>query len=213
MTSLNFTTFDSPNSLVLISKNFPFRDYESYVSLSFTITPLLSSTVIHPSNPYKIHIHATTLTQVLLQKYIREREREREMASWVVIFVLVLAFVHATAARNVPSDDVDLDSNNAVPNEEQVLHASAPAADSPSSTGLKDKKNFIYGGVGGFAGMGGYAGIIGGLPVIGGLGGIGKYGGVGGVGGIGGATGLGTGGAGGVGGAAGGAGGSTLPSP
>jgi len=129
------------------------------------------------------------------------------MASWVVIFMLVLAFVHATAARNVPSD-VDLDSNNVVPNEEQVLHASAPAADSPaSSTGLKDKKNFIYGGVGGFAGMGGYAGIIGGLPVIGGLGGIGKYGGVGG------ATGLGTGGLGGVGGAAGGAGGSTLPSP
>ncbi|KAL9386589.1 hypothetical protein Peur_019713 [Populus x canadensis] len=128
------------------------------------------------------------------------------MASWVVIFVLVLAFVHATAARNVPSD-ADLDSNNVVPNEEQVLHASAPAADSPSSTGLKDKKNFIYGGVGGFAGMGGYAGIIGGLPVIGGLGGIGKYGGVGG---IGGATGLGTGGLGGAGGAA---GGSTLPSP
>ncbi|XP_061982163.1 glycine-rich protein 23-like [Populus nigra] len=134
------------------------------------------------------------------------------MASWVVIFVLVLAFVHATAARNVPSD-ADLDSNNVVPNEEQVLHASAPAADSPSSTGLKDKKNFIYGGVGGFAGMGGYAGIIGGLPVIGGLGGIGKYGGVGGVGGAGGATGLGTGGLGGAGGAAGGAGGSTLPSP
>ncbi|KAJ6934211.1 hypothetical protein NC651_009301 [Populus alba x Populus x berolinensis] len=131
------------------------------------------------------------------------------MASWVVIFVLVLAFVHATAARNVPNN-ADLDSNNVVPNEEQVLHASAPAADSPSSTGLKDKKNFIYGGVGGFAGMGGYAGIIGGLPVIGGLGGIGKYGGVGGIGGV---AGLGTGGLGGVGGAAGGAGGSTLPSP
>ncbi|KAL3599456.1 hypothetical protein D5086_007374 [Populus alba] len=131
------------------------------------------------------------------------------MASWAVIFVLVLAFVHATAARNVPSD-ADLDSNNVVPNEEQVLHASAPTSDSPSSTGLKDKKNFIYGGVGGFAGMGGYAGIIGGLPVIGGLGGIGKYGGVGGIGGV---AGLGTGGLGGVGGAAGGAGGSTLPSP
>ncbi|KAJ7004718.1 hypothetical protein NC653_009534 [Populus alba x Populus x berolinensis] len=88
------------------------------------------------------------------------------MASWAVIFVLVLAFVHATAARNVPT---------------------APC--------LKDKKNFIYGGVGGFAGMGGYAGIIGGLPVIGGLGGIGKYGGVGGIGGV---AGLGTGGLGGV---------------
>ncbi|XP_011012229.1 PREDICTED: elastin-like [Populus euphratica] len=131
------------------------------------------------------------------------------MASWVVIFVIVLAFVHASA-RTVPSD-ADLDSNNAVPSEEQVLHASAPMAESPSSTGLKDKKNFIYGGVGGFAGMGGYAGIIGGLPIIGGLGGLGNYGGVGGVGGIGGVTG--TGGLGGLGGLGGGAGGSTPPLP
>ncbi|KAJ6307621.1 hypothetical protein OIU76_017420 [Salix suchowensis] len=134
------------------------------------------------------------------------------MASRVVIFVIVLAFVHATA-RNVPSD-ADLDSNNVVPNEEQALHASAPLmAESPSSTGLQDKKNFVYGGVGGFAGMGGYAGFIGGLPTIGGLGGTGKYGGIGGAGGIGGVAGLGTGGLGGLGGAGGGAGGSTVPSP
>ncbi|KAJ6702253.1 GLYCINE-RICH PROTEIN [Salix koriyanagi] len=127
------------------------------------------------------------------------------MASRVVIFVIVLAFVHATA-RNVPSD-ADLDSNNVVPNEEQALHASAPLmAESPSTTGLQDKKNFVYGGVG-------YAGFIGGLPTIGGLGGTGKYGGIGGAGGIGGVAGLGTGGLGGLGGAGGGAGGSTVPSP
>jgi hypothetical protein len=144
-----------------------------------------------------------------LKYYFHRREKERrEMASWVVIFVIVLAFVHASA-RNVPSD-ADLDSNDVVPNEEQVLHASAPMAESPSSTGLKDKKNFIYGGVGGFAGMGGYAGIIGGLPIIGGLG---KNGGIGGAGGIGGVTGPGTGGLGGLGGAGGGAGGSTPPLP
>ncbi|KAG6791301.1 hypothetical protein POTOM_000417 [Populus tomentosa] len=126
--------------------------------------------------------------------------------------VMSHSFVHASA-RNVPSD-ADLDSNNIVPNEEQVLHASPPMAESPSSTGLKDKKNFLYGGVGGFAGMGGYAGIIGGLPIIGGLGGLGKYGGIGGgVGGIGGVTGPGTGGLGGLGGAGGGAGGSTPPLP
>ncbi|KAF9688939.1 hypothetical protein SADUNF_Sadunf01G0040100 [Salix dunnii] len=143
------------------------------------------------------------------------------MASWVVIFVTVLAFVHASTARNVPSD-ADLDSNNVEPNEEQPVHASAPImAESPSSTGIQDKKNFIYGGgVGGFVGMGGYAGIIGGLPTIGGLGGIGKYGGIGGAGGIGkyggigGAGGIGgVAGLGGLGGAGGGVGGSTLPSP
>ncbi|KAJ6428340.1 hypothetical protein OIU84_023714 [Salix udensis] len=135
------------------------------------------------------------------------------MASRVVIFVIVLAFVHATA-RNVPSD-ADLDSSNVVPNEEQALHAGAPLmAESPGTTGLQDKKNFVYGGVGGFAGIGGYAGFIGGLPTIGGLGGTGKYGGIGGAGGIGGVAGLGTGGLGGLGGAGGGAaGGSTLPSP
>uniref|UniRef100_A0A6N2M6C8 Glycine-rich protein n=1 Tax=Salix viminalis TaxID=40686 RepID=A0A6N2M6C8_SALVM len=136
------------------------------------------------------------------------------MASRVVIFVIVLAFVHATA-RNVPSDADHLDSSNVVPNEEQALHAGAPLmAESPSTTGLdQDKKNFVYGGVGGFAGIGGYAGFIGGLPTIGGLGGTGKYGGIGGAGGIGGVAGLGTGGLGGLGGAGGGAGGSTVPSP
>ncbi|KAJ9182386.1 hypothetical protein P3X46_006387 [Hevea brasiliensis] len=122
------------------------------------------------------------------------------MGRWFYILGLVFAFVHASA-RNVPSDHTALSDQKHflpcppkltvknLPRDEQVfVHATAPVAESPTSTGLKDKKNFIYGGVGGFAGMGGYAGVVGGL------GGIGKYGGIGGVGGIGGYSGLGTGG-------------------
>ncbi|KDP33378.1 hypothetical protein JCGZ_12927 [Jatropha curcas] len=148
------------------------------------------------------------------------------MGRCCLVFLLVLAFVHANA-RNVPSSDhaglisdqknfihpcppkeTTVDDN--LPNQQVFVHASATApvmAESPASTGLKDKKNFIYGGVGGFAGMGGYAGVVGGFPVLGGVGGIGKYGGIGGIGGIGGYGGLGGtgGGLGGMGGLGGGA--------
>ncbi|XP_050219278.1 glycine-rich protein 23 [Mercurialis annua] len=149
---------------------------------------------------------------------------------WCLILVLVVfAFLHANA-RNLPSDD---DHAGGVTDHQQTVlknnDAVAPAAESPAGTGLKDKKNFIYGGVGGFAGMGGYAGMVGGLPLIGGVGGIGKYGGIGGVAGVGGGLGGAGGGLGGLGGlggglgggagggaaggAAGGAGGGILPCP
>ncbi|KAJ4824566.1 hypothetical protein Tsubulata_017487 [Turnera subulata] len=153
------------------------------------------------------------------------------MAKWfVTTFVLVLALGqasargfpgdHGAAAAAAPLSDqktflpciprqTSSTQTNIVPNEQVVfVHATAPVvAESPGGTGLKDKKNFIYGGVGGFGGVGGYAGVVGGLPLIGGLGGIGKYGGIGGIGGIGG----GTGGAGGLGGIGGGAGDTTPP--
>eukprot|EP00257_Ricinus_communis_P025506 XP_025012920.1 uncharacterized protein LOC8265642 [Ricinus communis] len=143
-----------------------------------------------------------------IKSSIPYKVQEREMGKyWCLILVLVvLAFVHADA-RNLPSDHLDHASvsDHQQPKETVLKNndATAPAAvevmaESPTSTGLKDKKNFIYGGVGGFAGMGGYAGVVGGLPVLGGLGGIGKYGGIGGAGGVGG--GLGTGGLGGLGG-------------
>ena len=135
-------------------------------------------------------------------------------------FVLVLVAVHASHARNVPGD-VGLGSQQTTMSDsskEQTLQANAPKADSPKGNGIDDKKNFIYGGVGGFAGMGGYAGVAGGMPLLGGLGGIGKYGGIGGAAGIGGYTGVGD--LGGLGGGAGdgdGLGGATgsgiLPSP
>ena len=91
-------------------------------------------------------------------------------------FVLVLSLVRSsTSARNIPTDQTvglsdqktflpcfprKINSNNGVVgvpndgNEETVLHANAPVeAESPgASTGLKDEKNFIYGGVGGFGG-------------------------------------------------------------
>ncbi|KAG7992077.1 hypothetical protein I3843_02G109900 [Carya illinoinensis] len=121
---------------------------------------------------------------------------------WCVIFVLFSVLVHASS-REMPSngghDDVQT----------LLMHASAPeAAESHSVTGVRDKKNFIYGGVGGFAGMGGFAGVGPGvLPILGG----GVGGGPGGLGG-------GVGGAGGQGGAAGGPGlggdhGGVLPLP
>ncbi|XP_021896930.1 glycine-rich protein 23 [Carica papaya] len=151
------------------------------------------------------------------------------MARWYAIITsaLVLSFLHA-AARNLPSDVAyrvnEQPSDQASGPEETVLHADAPKAESP--TGLDDEKNFIYGGVGGFAGVGGYAGVAGGIPLLGGLGGIGKFGGIGGAGGIGGIGGLGGGVAGGVGGVggigglgglpgggAGGPGGGSLPFP
>ncbi|XWS09094.1 hypothetical protein CRYUN_Cryun40dG0056800 [Craigia yunnanensis] len=116
------------------------------------------------------------------------------MGRWCAIFVLVLVAVHASHARNMPGD-VGLDSQQTVmmPDmpKEQTLQANAPKADSPKGNGIDDKKNFIYGGIGGFAGMGGYAGVAGGLPLLGGLGGIGKYGGIGGAAGLGGYTGIG----------------------
>lgn len=126
--------------------------------------------------------------------------------------VLALVVVQASHARNMPSH-VGLDNQQTtMPGggspEEQTLQADAPKADSPKGTsGIDDNKNFIYGGVGGFAGMGGYGGIAGGIPFLGGLGGIGKFGGIGGAAGIGGYTGIGgLGGLGGVGGLAGGGG-------
>ncbi|KAG6664928.1 glycine-rich protein 23-like [Carya illinoinensis] len=138
---------------------------------------------------------------------------------WCVIFVLFSVLVHASS-REMPSngghDDVQT----------LLMHASAPeAAESHSVTGVRDKKNFIYGGVGGFAGMGGFAGVGPGvLPIlgggVGGAAGLGGAGGLGGVGGLGGPGGLGggVGGAGGQGGAAGGPGlggdhGGVLPLP
>lgn len=123
----------------------------------------------------------------------------------IFVVVLLVAVLHASHARNVPDDSP----------KEQTLEANiAPNADSPkgSNGGIDDKKNFIYGGIGGFAGMGGYGGVVGGLPLVGGLGGIGKFGGIGGAAGLGGYTGVGGlgglgGGAGGLGGAGGGVGG------
>lgn len=117
----------------------------------------------------------------------------------LAFFVLVLVAVHASYARNVPAGDA----------EDQILEANiAPmAADSPKGNGIDEKKNFIYGGVGGFAGMGGYGGVVGGIPLLGGLGGIGKFGGIGGAAGIGGYHGIGGLGGGGLGGGAGGVGG------
>ncbi|KAG6727329.1 hypothetical protein I3842_02G124400 [Carya illinoinensis] len=103
---------------------------------------------------------------------------------WCVIFVLFSVLVHASS-REMPSngghDDVQT----------LLMHASAPeAAESHSVTGVRDKKNFIYGGVGGFAGMGAGLGGAGGLGGVGGLGGPGGLGGrVGGAGGQGGAAG------------------------
>ncbi|OMO59732.1 hypothetical protein COLO4_34088 [Corchorus olitorius] len=48
---------------------------------------------------------------------------------------------------------------------EQTLEAGvAPHAESPKGNGIDDKKNFIYGGVGGFAGVGGFGGVVGGVP-------------------------------------------------
>ncbi|KAK3187792.1 hypothetical protein Dsin_027353 [Dipteronia sinensis] len=134
------------------------------------------------------------------------------MATWSALFVLVSVFVHAATARNVPTDVAALNEQNLVtdnspkqnlndnaPNDLTVLHADAPKAESP--TGVDDKKNLIFGGIGGFAGMGGFVGGAG-LPLVGGA--IGKYGGIGGAAGIGGGHGLGgLGGIGGVGGAGG----------
>lgn len=97
--------------------------------------------------------------------------------------------------------------------------APTPVADPPSSGGVGEQKQIIFGGVGGFAGMGGFVGGL--FPHLGfgGVGGIGNFGGIGGgtgiipggVGGIGGIGGVG-GGAGGVGGGVGGVGGG-LPFP
>ncbi|MBA0749481.1 hypothetical protein Gogos_003401 [Gossypium gossypioides] len=118
-------------------------------------------------------------------------------------FVLVLVTMHASHARTVPGD-VGLVTQQTMMSDsakEQMLEANAPKADSPKGNAIDDKKNFIYGGVGGFAGMGAYAGMVGGLPLVGGLGGIGKYGGIGGAAGIGGYHGIG--GLGGLGGAGG----------
>ncbi|MBA0599898.1 hypothetical protein Gorai_006098, partial [Gossypium raimondii] len=120
------------------------------------------------------------------------------------LFVLVLVTMHASHARTVPGD-VGLVTQQTTMSDsakEQMLEANAPKADSPKGNAIDDKKNFIYGGVGGFAGMGAYAGMVGGLPnLVGGLGGIGKYGGIGGAAGIGGYHGIG--GLGGLGGAGG----------
>lgn len=108
----------------------------------------------------------------------------------LTLIILFLALILHSKARNLPSDIAKEIKNSLA--KQTIVHANAPAAaESPASTGLKDEKNFIYGGVGGFAGMGGYAGMVGGVPVLGGVGGIGKYGGLGGVGGLGGYNGLG----------------------
>ncbi|KAG8493030.1 hypothetical protein CXB51_010400 [Gossypium anomalum] len=137
---------------------------------------------------------------------------EGKMGRVFASLVLVLVVVQAGHARNVPSH-VGLDNRQTTmpggSTEEQTLQADAPKADSPKGTsGIDEKKNFIYGGFGGFAGMGGYGGIAGGIPFLGGLGGIGKIGGIGGAAGIGGYTGIGgLGGLGGVGGLGGGIGG------
>ncbi|XP_039072004.1 uncharacterized PE-PGRS family protein PE_PGRS46-like [Hibiscus syriacus] len=104
----------------------------------------------------------------------------RVFAFLVLVLVVLL---HASNARNVPPGDDSM--------EEQTLRAGAAQADSPKSSGVDDKKNFIYGGVGGFAGVGGYGGMAGGIPLVGGLGGIGKFGVIGGAAGIGGYTGIG----------------------
>ncbi|XP_030507767.2 glycine-rich protein 23 [Cannabis sativa] len=106
------------------------------------------------------------------------------MMKWLPIVVIVLLFVSPRAtSRDIPNTPLD----------QTVLHANAPVkAESPSdSNGLGDKKNFIYGGVGGFAGMGGYAGVNGVLPTLGGSGSFNKFGGIGGAGGIGGVAGIG----------------------
>ncbi|WOG83186.1 hypothetical protein DCAR_0102360 [Daucus carota subsp. sativus] len=109
----------------------------------------------------------------------------------ITVVALVVMLVHATNARNVPS--------------ENVVGVSSKR---PGGSGLEDEKNFIaYGGVGGIAGagaaggIGGLGGGVGGIGGVGGLGGVG--GGVGCLGGVGG----GVGGLGGVGGGAGGLGG------
>ncbi|XVF38078.1 hypothetical protein REPUB_Repub20aG0066800 [Reevesia pubescens] len=135
------------------------------------------------------------------------------MGRFCACLVVVLVAMHASHARNVPGDVGLENQQTKMPDssKEQTFQANAPKADSPKGNGIDDKKNFIYGGVGGFAGMGGYAGVAGGLPLLGGLSGIGKYGGIGGAAGIGGYTGIGGlgslgGGAGGVGGLGGGAG-------
>ncbi|XP_038722054.1 glycine-rich protein 5-like [Tripterygium wilfordii] len=136
------------------------------------------------------------------------------MARFHVVLLCALIgtmLVHASS-RKVPSA-----SHDAAHHDQKLEHASAPIekqvfehanAVSPASgsVGVGEKKNFIYGGVGGFAGVGGYAGVAG-LPVLGG--GIGKFGGIGGAAGIGSLGGLGGlgGGAGGLGGLGGGAGG------
>ncbi|KAK8647671.1 hypothetical protein V6N13_121400 [Hibiscus sabdariffa] len=103
----------------------------------------------------------------------------RVFAFLVLVLVVVL---HASHARNVPGDGSM---------KEQTLQADAPQADSSKGSGVDDKKNFVYGGVGGFAGVGGIGGLAGGIPLLGGLGGIGKFGGIGGAAGIGGYTGIG----------------------
>ncbi|XP_041001722.1 glycine-rich protein 5-like [Juglans microcarpa x Juglans regia] len=149
----------------------------------------------------------------------QEKQSGREMQKyWCVIFVLFSVVVHANA-REIPS-------NGGYDDQTLLVHASVPeAAESSSVTGVGDKKNFIYGGVGGFAGMGGFAGVGPGvLPILGGgVGGAAGLGGAGGLGGLGGAGGLGgpgggVGGAGGQGAAAGGTGlggghGGVLPLP
>ncbi|KAL4335927.1 hypothetical protein GQ457_07G016380 [Hibiscus cannabinus] len=103
----------------------------------------------------------------------------RVFAFLVLVLVVVL---HASHARNVPGDGSM---------KEQTLQADARQADSSKGSGVDDKKNFVYGGVGGFAGVGGIGGLAGGIPLLGGLGGIGGAAGIGGYTGIGGLGGLG----------------------
>ncbi|XP_062104475.1 uncharacterized protein LOC133815681 [Humulus lupulus] len=130
----------------------------------------------------------------------------------LAIVVLVLFVSSRAASRDIPSNTNADAMTNPVAHQDHdqhqtVLHANAPVnqAESPSAGGLGDKKNFVYGGVGGFAAMGGYAGMGGALPTLGGTGSINKFGGIGGAGGIGGVSGIGglptTGGLGGLGGA------------
>ncbi|WCJ24201.1 hypothetical protein M5689_006179 [Euphorbia peplus] len=104
----------------------------------------------------------------------------------LVLVVFFLALILHSKARTLPTDDHATFMNNDQINKDTKETFVLAPAESPTTAGLEDKKNFIYGGVGGFAGMGGYAGMIGGMPVFGGVGGMGKYGGLGGVGGLGG---------------------------
>ncbi|CDO99400.1 unnamed protein product [Coffea canephora] len=86
-----------------------------------------------------------------------------------MVVLAAVIFVHAAAARNIPSTPI---ATTAKPNEtqtENTLNVRTNAAPSPSGAGVKDKKNFItYGGIGGWAGVG-YAGLI---PTLGGIGGV-----------------------------------------
>ncbi|KAJ6944817.1 hypothetical protein NC652_009996 [Populus alba x Populus x berolinensis] len=130
------------------------------------------------------------------------------MASWAVIFVLFLAFeCMQLPARNVPSDAENLIAKIVVPNEEQVLHASAPASDSPSSPALKTKRisSMVV-----LVAFPEWKVTLVSLVAFRWNWQIWRVWRVGGIGCV---AGLGTGGLGGVGGSAGGAGGSTLPSP